>query len=371
MANLFFENSVDFKKYTAKICGDLNKTKLNQLRHAISKSMGYSHLELLYRDLDAKSGMHLDVGPEEEKLISPNSPARPYNGMKVVAFSSPYGGSGKTLLSSMLAISAATGFYESVKKPVLAIDYDPHGIMSQRLLPPEEHGYFGRPYNTVNNGDTSFLEAVSGSSLSPLYGETSECHKSPNFNSLYCIPSHYRSSKAFEDVFRKGLPHTDRKDLGSRLKEFFELEEVNRNFDLVVVDLPPSVTAIRDIVLSVCTDVVLSITCTAKWDIISLDKQIAEIDNINDMRYSPLNVASIVVNNYKENDPGHIFVWEHLDKGLRNHSRFGSAISESAIPHMSGLFKSDIINISDVKLFQDYASCFLRTIGQQLYGEGD
>lgn len=368
MAILFFENSVDFKHYTAKVCGDLNRTKLNQLRHAISKSMGYPHLDLLYKDLDSKSGMHLDVGPEscKEALANKNL-SMPYNGMKIVAFSNPRGGSGKTLLSSMLAISAASGFYDSVKRPVLAIDYDYQCNMSGKLLRPEDHGYFGM---LDDAGDINLSDEFIGGSHSVLFGGSTQCHQTPNFNGLYCVPSDSVFSRTFENICKNGATNISKEDIDSRLRSFFELDEVNREFDLVVVDLPPSDTAIRDSVLSICTDVVVTSSCD-KWDVITVDKQLAEIDAINGARDIPLNVAAIVLNDFIDSDPEHRFVWKHFDRGLREHSRFGDAIVGSAIPRIEGLGKNDIININDVELFHKHAACFLRKVGQRVYGESD
>lgn len=55
MTTISFRNSDEFKAFTSKVCGHLNKTKLNQLRSAIAKELGHHHLSTFYQSLDSQS----------------------------------------------------------------------------------------------------------------------------------------------------------------------------------------------------------------------------------------------------------------------------------------------------------------------------
>lgn len=149
---------------------------------------------------------------------------------KVITCATNKGGEGKTTLSIMLAE------YLTIveKKKVLLIDMDPQANLSGRYLNMEID-----PNDRDGKRPPIHPESEEGeeerSSISDLFfGKPIYPYPTP-FKNLEIIPG----SRVLEDI-RSSFENTNRKDVASALKKFLSLEELNEEYDFVVIDTPPS-----------------------------------------------------------------------------------------------------------------------------------
>lgn len=171
---------------------------------------------------------------------------------KVIVNATNKGGEGKTTMSIMLVEYAAL----IMDKKVLAIDLDPQANFSKYYLnleydpvykggkiPPLHPEY--NPYEDINwDGRSSIANIFYGEEVVPY---------PTDFKNISILPAHSEKLQGAEAV-RKGEVL---EKVHLQLKRFVQLPEVQEEYDVIVIDTPPSKGPLTISGIKACTDMVI------------------------------------------------------------------------------------------------------------------
>lgn len=179
-----------------------------------------------------------------------------YNGLPVLAVSLRKGGVGKTLFSVLL--SQFFGHVSNIKRRVLLIDLDTQQNASESLL--EMDGSASgqdhkvppvHPDFDINDPETEGWNGLS-SSADIFHGDDPIIAPYPTrFDNLDVLPAVGTALQAVELVRSNEVKEM----IYERLKEFFNDVDVQKGYDLIIIDTPPGKGAINRSVLRAATHV--------------------------------------------------------------------------------------------------------------------
>ena len=223
--------------------------------------------------------------------------AEPYNGMRVLSSYHRKGGVGKTFLASTIAYLLATGGPDGkgVKRRVLVLDYDSQQDSSKAFLK---------------------MDAIPGDDeyASPLHPEVDEIDdpewsgRNTSTDILFDSPV-YEYPTAFENI--KVLPSEGNVDrvlsmtpqtaslaptITKYMRDWFSIPELAGDYDIVIVDNPPSKSPVSAGILGAATHVI--IPTEPEYDSIDgVPMLLNRIARINEERQDhPLEIVGVVPN---------------------------------------------------------------------------
>jgi len=221
-----------------------------------------------------------------------------YNGMRVVAIPMDKGGVGKTTCANLLAWFASSGYFPSVKKRVLGMDFDDQQNFSSLYLDMERvEGFYSRfppIHPTFNPEDPEDVEWGGRSCSTDLYyGNPVEPYPT-RLSNFEILPSDGLQIKSFEDAERTA-DQTLLEQITEKLAEWMREPDVQARYDMIILDCPPGKNLITAPILRACTDVILP-TQMETFSIEGLLGVLADIKEANMNRRVPINIAGIVPN---------------------------------------------------------------------------
>lgn len=172
--------------------------------------------------------------------------------MKIIANATNKGGEGKTTLSILLAEYAAL----VLNKRVLAIDLDPQANFSKYYLNldydpaanggklPPIHPEYNQTEDTDWDGRSSIADIFYGESVVPY----PSC-----FNKIEVLPANSQKLQDAEAVTKQDVLEK----VHLRVKEFIALPEVRENYDVVIIDTPPSKGPLTIAGIKACSHMVI------------------------------------------------------------------------------------------------------------------
>lgn len=171
---------------------------------------------------------------------------------KVIANATNKGGEGKTTMSIMLAEYAAL----ILNKKVLAIDLDPQANFSKYYLNleydpvykggkvPPLHPDFNANEDTGWDGRSSIANIFYGEEVVPY---------PTSFQNIEILPAHSSKLQEAEAVTKNEVLEK----VHLQLKRFIQLPDVQKEYDLIVIDTPPSKGPLTIAGIKACTDIVI------------------------------------------------------------------------------------------------------------------
>lgn len=227
------------------------------------------------------------------------NPQTMYNGLRVLAFAMQKGGVGKTTLCIHTAVRAALGLIPEVKKKILVIDVDQQQNLSKTLLdmePVEEEGYCIPPIHPCfdpNDPEDADWDGRSNS-LDLYYGNGVTPYPSKISDRIDVLPSDGAVLLDFDD-YKTTSDENLLEAIYNQMFNFFSLEEVQDEYDLVIYDCPPGKSLITTPVLRAITDLILP-TDAASYGIDGVHRLIYEINKENNFRFCNVNILGIIPN---------------------------------------------------------------------------
>ncbi len=220
-----------------------------------------------------------------------------YNGLKVLMIYQRKGGVGKTFLAVTLAYMLANGGVDGKgkKKRVLLLDFDSQQDASRALLnmtpipgsdeqAPPLHPFAGK----IDDPDWSGINTSSDILFGvPVYEYPT------GFDNISILPSEGNVDRitAVSNDMSEVVPA-----IKTLLGDWFSIPELAEDYDIIIVDNPPSKTPVTSALLGVATDVL--IPTEISHDSIEGARALLErIETENETREAPLNVVGIVPNN--------------------------------------------------------------------------
>lgn len=171
---------------------------------------------------------------------------------KVVANATNKGGEGKTTMSIMLAEYAAI----VMKKKVLTIDLDPQANFSKYYLnleyDPVYKGGKVPPIHPAFDPDKDIGWDGRSTIANIFYGEEVIPYPT-DFANIEVLPAHSNKLQEAEAVTKNEVLEK----VHMRLKEFVDVPEVQQEYDLIVIDTPPSKGPLTIAGIKACTDMVI------------------------------------------------------------------------------------------------------------------
>lgn len=173
--------------------------------------------------------------------------------IKVIANATNKGGEGKTTMSIMLVEYIAL----MMGKKVLAIDLDPQANFSKYYLnleydpvyrggkiPPFHPEYSADDVDTSWNGRSSIANIFYGEEVIPY---------PTDFKNVEILPAHSAKLQEAEAVTKNEVLEK----VHLQLKRFVQLPEVQEEYDVIVIDTPPSKGPLTIAGIKACTDMVI------------------------------------------------------------------------------------------------------------------
>lgn len=217
--------------------------------------------------------------------------------MKVVVCATHKGGEGKTTTSINLAEFCSL----ILKKKVLLLDLDSQANCSGRYLPmeydtlhrgkkiPPIHPEFDQEADPSSDGRSTIADIYYGLSVQPY--ETL-------FENLEVMPAH---SKKLEEAEAVTIQNVVEK-VHNRLKDFIEKSELEKYYDLIIIDTPPSKGPLTVSAIKAATHLIIpaqmeQFSIEGVYGMLQLWKSEAVIRSPN----SPLQLVGILPNQYKSN----------------------------------------------------------------------
>ena len=171
---------------------------------------------------------------------------------KVIANATNKGGEGKTTMSIMLAEYAAI----VMKKKVLTIDLDPQANFSKYYLnleyDPVYKGGKVPPIHPAFDPDKDIGWDGRSTIANIFYGEEVIPYPT-DFTNIEVLPAHSNKLQEAEAVTKNEVLEK----VHMRLKEFVDVPEVQQEYDLIVIDTPPSKGPLTIAGIKACTDMVI------------------------------------------------------------------------------------------------------------------
>lgn len=344
MTSLPFNNSSEFKSFTSRVCGHLEKTKLNQLRHAIAKELGYPYITNLYDQLDSNPGA-IDW-KEILNTDSAKSLQRPdslYNGMRVIVCAGEKGGTGRSTLAKILSYYAAEGLFGGIKRKVLAIDLCSQGNLSSCLLEmesvPNRLAKIPRARPEYIS-DSPSHEGWDGRSYSSSIFLDQPCipYRSPHSTNLDCLPS-YQDEYLLGERASSRIKDKEFNGLCESLKSYFSNKELQDTYDIVVIDISCGSNALAEAALSVCTDSIYALIPEV-LGIEGLARDLKKLESINESRVMPINCAGIFMNKFMDTSANYCSLGI-LNKKYSEKFDIGDAIIHDVLPLRHDIKKAD------------------------------
>lgn len=171
---------------------------------------------------------------------------------KVIANATNKGGEGKTTMSIMLAEYAAL----ILNKKVLAIDLDPQANFSKYYLNleydpvykggkvPPIHPEFNVNEDNGWDGRSSIANIFYGEEVTPY---------PTSFQNIEILPAHSSKLQEAEAVTKNEVLEK----VHLQLKRFIQLPDVQKEYDLIVLDTPPSKGPLTIAGIKACTNIVI------------------------------------------------------------------------------------------------------------------
>jgi chromosome partitioning protein len=172
--------------------------------------------------------------------------------VKVIANATNKGGEGKTTVSILLSEYAAL----VMKKRVLAIDLDPQANFSKYYLnleyDPATSGGKIPPIHPDHNAEEDPGDGRS-SIADIFYGGQGVTPYPSCFENIEILPAHSQKLQDAEAVTKQDVVEK----VHLRLKEFISLDEVKENYDLIIIDTPPSKGPLTIAGIKACSHMVI------------------------------------------------------------------------------------------------------------------
>jgi chromosome partitioning protein len=220
-----------------------------------------------------------------------------YNGMRVLSSYHRKGGVGKTFLASTIAYLLATGGPDGKgkKRRVLVLDYDSQQDSSKAFLKmdaiPGDDEYAAPlhpEFDDIDDPDWS------GRNTSTDILFNSPVYEYPTaFENIKVLPSEGNVDRVLALT-----PESDRlvSKITAHMRDWFSVEELADDYDIVIVDNPPSKSPVSAGMLGAATHVI--IPTEPEYDSIDgVPMLLNRIDRINEDRIScPLQIVGVVPN---------------------------------------------------------------------------
>lgn len=216
--------------------------------------------------------------------------------IKVIANATNKGGEGKTTMSIMLAEYAAI----ILDKKVLAIDLDPQANFSKYFLNLEyDHVYKGGkvpPLHPDYNYEKDIHWDGRSSIANIFYGEEVVPYPTDCKN-IEILPAHSNKLQEAEAVTKNEVLEK----VHLQLKRFVQLADVQNEYDIIVIDTPPSKGPLTIAGIKACTDMVIP----SQMEEDSIDGiygmlQLWKQETYARSAENPINLAGILANRVRE-----------------------------------------------------------------------
>lgn len=225
------------------------------------------------------------------------SSAEMYNGLKVLSSYHRKGGVGKTFLASTIAYLLATGGPDGTgkKRRVLVLDYDSQQDSSKAFLQmdaipgDDEYAAPTHPdYKEINDPDWPGRNTSTDILFdSPVYEYPTA------FEGIKVLPSEGNVDRVLALT-----PQSERlvSTITSHMKEWFSIPDLAEDYDIIIVDNPPSKSPVSAGLLGAATHVI--IPTEPEYDSIDgVPMLLNRIDRINEDRAdNPLEVLGVIPN---------------------------------------------------------------------------
>lgn len=215
---------------------------------------------------------------------------------KVIANATNKGGEGKTTLSIMLIEYAAL----VMGKRVLAIDLDPQANFSKYFLSLEyDPVYKGGKipplhpeYNSQEDHDWDGRSTIANI----FYGEEVIPYPT-DFSNIEMLPAHSAKLQEAEAVTKNDVLEK----VHLQLRRFVQLPEVQKEYDLIVIDTPPSKGPLTIAAIKACTNMVIP----SQMEEDSIDgiygmMQLWKQETYSRPADNPINIAGILANRVRD-----------------------------------------------------------------------
>ena len=215
---------------------------------------------------------------------------------KVIATATNKGGEGKTTMSIMLADYAAM----VMNKRVLAIDLDPQANFSKYYLnleyDPVYKGGKIPPLHPEYNADSDVGWDGRSTIANIFYGEEVVPYPT-SFSNIEILPAHSAKLQEAEAVTKNEVLEK----VHLQLKNFVLLPEVQEEYDIIVIDTPPSKGPLTIAGIKACTDMVIP----AQMEEDSIDGIYGMLQLWKQETYArpaenPINIAGILANRVRD-----------------------------------------------------------------------
>ena len=220
-----------------------------------------------------------------------------YNGMRVLSSYHRKGGVGKTFLASTIAYLLATGGPNGTgkKRRVLVLDYDSQQDSSKAFLKmdaiPGDDEYAAPLHPEFKEIDD---QEWSGRNTSTDILFDSPVYEYPTaFENIKVLPSEGNVDRVLALT-----PQADRlvSEISSHMRDWFSIPELAEDYDIVIVDNPPSKSPVSAGMLGAATHVI--IPTEPEYDSIDgVPMLLNRVDRINeDRQNTPLKIVGVVPN---------------------------------------------------------------------------
>ena len=215
---------------------------------------------------------------------------------KVIANATNKGGEGKTTMSIMLAEYVAI----IMKKNVLAIDLDPQANFSKYFLDleydPVYKGGKVPPRHPDYNPDEDVGWDGRSSIANIFYGEEVIPYPT-DFKEIEILPAHSNRLQEAEAVTKSEVLEK----VHLQLKCFVQLPEVQNEYDVIIIDTPPSKGPLTIAGIKACTDMVIP----SQMEEDSIDgiygmMQLWKQETYTRPAENPINLAGILANRVRD-----------------------------------------------------------------------
>ncbi|MEM1003528.1 MAG: ParA family protein [Bacteroidota bacterium] len=215
---------------------------------------------------------------------------------KVIANATNKGGEGKTTMSIMLADYAAI----VMEKEVLAIDLDPQANFSKYYLnieyDPVYKGGKVPPLHPEYNPDKDISWDGRSSIANIFFGEEVIPYPT-DYKNIEILPAHSNKLQEAEAVTRNEVLEK----VHLQLKRFVQLSEVQNEYEIIIIDTPPSKGPLTIAGIKACTDMVIP----SQMEEDSIDgiygmMQLWKQETYARPPENPINLAGILANRVRE-----------------------------------------------------------------------